>query len=65
MMSWNDPYRGRRHQSKLLKEIMRQPSQQPSKDKPVSGRGGIGDVKDAHLTGQGGPYSAAHAGQKK
>jgi len=30
-----------------------------------SARVGIGDTKDAHLSGKGSPYSAAHVGRKK
>jgi len=56
-------YYGRQpeRRQQTLNEML--PSKRP--DKSASGRSGIGDVKDAHLTGKGGPFSDAHDVKKK
>ena len=55
-MSLRDPYRGRRHQSKKLQDILRQPSVQPDGRTPkgVALKAGIGDTHDAYLRGNAG-----------
>jgi hypothetical protein len=53
-MSWNDPYRGRQHQARRVKEILRESTRQPGGELPKAAKGGIGDVHDAYLRGQAG-----------
>jgi hypothetical protein len=53
-MSWNDPYRGRQHQARRVKEILRESTRQPGGELPKAAKGGIGDVSDGYLTGKAG-----------
>jgi len=59
-MKLTNPYGGR---SKRMIPITRKASggSASAKSHPV----GLGDVKDAHLTGKGTPYSAAHVPSTK
>ena len=64
-MSWNDPYRGRRHQSRKLKEYLRESSRQPGGELPKGAKtSGLGDVHDAYLRGHAGGEAAENYDNK-
>jgi hypothetical protein len=57
-----DPYKGRRGPTQ---RVLREATRQPDGKLPKAMKGGIGDVRDPHLTGKGSPWSAGHNVKKK